>query len=211
MPPIIGTATQGAPPQTLDDIPCPGGAWGPAPSGAGISLSLGTGDLSITTKDNVTFPAGTYYYHNFTNIGNGALRVAAGDSVDIYISGALDLQEQGIIDDNNAAGDFQLWGCSTDSSNWNIQSSITTDCTTYAPHHPIQLDDNGTRHGSLPGGDFTWPANGQVHYDASLAGDGKFVMVPGTWPEIIFQACGCPAGLDSLRSATGKRWNGSHA
>jgi hypothetical protein len=53
---------------------------------------MGTGDLSITTNNDVTFPGGTYYFHNFTKTGNGALHVAAGDSVDIYISGALDLQ-----------------------------------------------------------------------------------------------------------------------
>lgn len=183
---VTGTAVQGADPMGFDDVACPATPYGPAAVGPGVSFNAGSGDLTIGGGDDATFPNGTYYYHDFKKSGSANMIVPAGATVEIYISGQLDVGGNGFINNNNDSSALRIWGCGPDTSDWTLTGNSDVYLTIYAPNHNLKLAGNGSKYGSFTGAALTKQGNGVVAFDLTAeTGTGKYVSVAGSWTQLL--------------------------
>ncbi|NNF06502.1 MAG: hypothetical protein HKN21_07055 [Candidatus Eisenbacteria bacterium] len=180
---VTGDITEGMSPLSLPDVDCPTTPYGPAPTGPGVSFNATTGDLSIHGGATSTFPAGTYYFRNFTKTGTGHMEIAVGDEVEIFISEDMQLTGNGFYNLNNVAANLKIWGCGTDSDTWNISGSNTSYLIVYAPHHPIRLNGSGDLRGSVIGYSIDKIGSGDVIFDNGASGSGSS-YARASWREL---------------------------
>ena len=184
---VTGTVTEGAPPVTLDPVACPATPFGPEPDGTGFSFDPISGDLQISGSSNITFPTGTYYYHDVKITGGAQLEVPLGQTAQLYISNDLKMGGNGFINQNNTSEALQVWGCGTSVIAWDIGGSFDAWMILYAPDHPLKLSGSGNRYGSFTSATITKSGSGTVEYDLALEdGGGDLAIVGGSWVQLLY-------------------------
>jgi hypothetical protein len=180
---ISGTAMVGERPRRMLDIGCPDREYGPPPVGPGVSFDPFTGDLVVNTGSEIEWPSGAAYFHNIVKRGEGGLVVAEDDTADVIIGGTLTIEQQGFVNENEAAADLQIWSCGDDDSAWMLEQVGESWMTIYATRRRLRLAGDGVLVGSILVGELEWSGDGAVGYDAQLTESAPFVRVRGTWSE----------------------------
>ncbi len=185
---VTGTVTEGVAPVTFPTVDCPSIPYGPPPTGSGgIDFNAGTGDLTLSGSDDKTFTSGVYFFHDFVKGGDGQMNVAAGDTVDIFIDGTLSINGDGFNNMANEAENIQIWGCGSDTSDWEIHGDNNTWATVYAPNHHLLLKGDGDRYGSYVAQSVHKQGAGTVAYDDvadSPVIEKGYVAVPGSMMQV---------------------------
>ncbi len=178
---VGGALLEGASHVPLDTIPCPVQAWGPAPIGGDLDTLSGDFDGA----GGATFPAGTYYFHDF-NVGDN-LQFTPGSSVEIYIAREF-VSTGGAIVNPNRAADVIFYGCGSDDKDWRYTGGGDVYAGMYAPTHVIKSTGAGVLYGSVIGREFIKTGPGRVVYDSSLtvirkdgSRGGRYVVIEGSW------------------------------
>jgi hypothetical protein len=187
---VTGTASTGVPAQEVPDIPCPAG-FSPAadiPAGAGITYNSVTGDLEVS-KVNLTLTApGPYKFHNLIMSGGATLTITVGGHVDIYVSAQYDASGGSLVNTSANPTNLTLYGCGTDTSDWESSGGGTSHMAIYAPNHRFEVSGTGTYYGAIVAGDLILTGGSKMHYDEALgrmAGPvGKYSVLAGTWTEL---------------------------
>ena len=186
---VTGTITEGAPPITFPDIDCPSIPYGPPPTGdpSGIDWDPSTGVLDLRTSTDKFFTSGVYYFHDLLKGGDGQMIVAAGDTIDIFIDGTMQLTGDGFNNMANEAENVQIWACGTDTSDWKIHGDNTTWATVYAPRHHLLLKGDGDRIGSYVAQSIHRQGSGTVAFDDvadSPVIEKGYIAVPGSMMQV---------------------------
>lgn len=125
------------------------------------------GNFNVSGNQTVTFPAGTYYFKNFSMSGNADIIIAG--AVTLYVNGNINLT--GNIDVlNNLPSNFRVVNVSSAGVNISGNGELCADV--YAPRSPININGNGEFFGSLVGKSLSLSGNAKIHYDESLGSGG---------------------------------------
>lgn len=182
---VTGTVTNGAPLVALPTVNCSGSYGGPALGGNAGVFNSGTGDITFNAAVATQFPSGTYYYHNFAHPGTGALQVAAGATVVIYISGQATLS--GFANANLHAANLKIIGCDSDATAWTISNALGVQyLTVYAPTHALTFAGAGGNdfYGGFVGLSITHASGGNIYYDSGVTvGSPNLALILSTWTE----------------------------
>lgn len=181
---VAGTVLEGTPPVTFPSVECPSTPFGPGFQGQGHTFDAVTGNQTIAGQQDATFSTGTYYFHDFTQSGQGDLVVPAGQSVQIYVSGTLSIQGSGFVNANNTSQSLQIWACGTDTSEWAINAGGDVWMTLYAPNHVVNMNGQGNRTGAFVALDIVKQTSANVTYDQTLLSSVAAFPVLGSWTQL---------------------------
>ncbi|MGH7481366.1 MAG: DUF7305 domain-containing protein, partial [Longimicrobiales bacterium] len=184
---VTGTVTSGAPPIEYPPMPCPTTGYTQTtdlPLTPGLALSLG-GALTLSNAD-LVLPSGTYYFSSITASGNSSLQPAAGASVDIFVSGAVDFSGQAKINNTTRdASNFTFYGCGSTTSPWKMSSGNEGYFTLYAPTKDVILSGGNALYGAVTAKTFDNAGGADLHFDkALLAGNHRGQIVSRSWTQL---------------------------
>ena len=150
---------------------------------------------SLTVAGNVTLiltGAPGVLVIKLTGAGDG-INIPAGSSLIIYTKGDVTIAGNGVLNGNNEATAFQLWGTSPNTSppvqDIKIAGNGALKGIVYAPNANVSINGNGDVMGSIVANNITVTGNAAFHYDESLAnwgGNNPFGIV--RWRELTTAA-----------------------
>ncbi len=184
---VSGTVIEGAPPTPLTAPPCPATPFGPGFTlGGNATFDPITGDQSIGGSADAVFTSGTYYYHNLSKTGNSSMIVPAGNMVEIYLSGSLQVAGTGFINNTGMANSLVIFGCGPDISSWSVEGNADVAMNVYAPLHDIEIKGGGDRVGYYVGNAINKSGNGTITWDPALGQSSSlYAPVPGSWMQLL--------------------------
>lgn len=181
-----GTVTQGAPAISLPPVACPATAYGPAPTGDGITFNAGSGKLTLNGA-NAYFGTGSYYFSEISKSGGGTIHAPTGGAAKIYVSSKISMSGGGFNNPDAKAENLQIYGCGTSSGTFTITGGQTSWLTIYAPYKDIKFTGGGDKYGSFIGNKFENSGPGDAKHDGQLNAGGPltFTPLPSSWTEIL--------------------------
>jgi Flp pilus assembly protein TadG len=140
--------------------------------------AISGGSLSLTSGQTATFPAGNYYFKNFSISAQSSVSVLG--PVTIYCYGDVSMAGQAITA-GNLPGNLRIVMVKTptggDPGSIKLSGGSALYADIYAPLSPITVTGGGDIYGSMVGKSITMSGNGTFHYDLSLANSGRVSLV----------------------------------
>lgn len=107
--------------------------------------------------------------------GNASIVIPQGSSLRIYTEGDVRIAGNGVINENAAPAQFQLWGVATRRHAVDVVGNARLRSVLHAPNADVSIKGNATVEGSIVAHSITLNGNVEFHYDEALAhwGDGQ--------------------------------------
>jgi Tfp pilus assembly protein PilX len=146
--------------------------------GAGMPVDYVTPSISLSGSKVLTFAGGytrIYVSGDISVSGLASIAVAEGAKVEIYVSGAVLIAGNGLVNHTNRAENFQLYVVG--SQNVSISGNGNFVGVVYAPRSNVSLDGGGTTGdvvGAIVGNLITLNGHMNFHYDEALRKMGPF-------------------------------------
>ncbi len=148
-------------------------------------------EFRINGNKSVTFPAGTYYFTDFRVSGQATVNIAAGDTVNIYFSGAgpFNITGHGTVNVSDNTARLRIY--SNSSAKIKLSGNSSFAGTVFSPYADIKLAGNNIIYGAIFAKGIHLSGNTKLHYDTSLtdAGGGGNTVTAQiiSWRETIIQ------------------------
>lgn len=166
---IVGDTSSTVPKQEMPPITAEEFAWAETNNDAMSGIS---GDFSYSPASNdftasrgsVTFTEGVYYFNDFILKNSAEVLIPAGDKVEIYINGSMEIKNSGDI---NAGGDPQNLMIYS-SCDIVLKNSGTLTGVFYSPEGSADLRNSSDFYGAVVANDIICHNSAAFHYDRSL-------------------------------------------
>lgn len=167
---ISGDTTSEAPEQIFDEIPESEYDWAEANSIANTGI---TGDYNynpITKSFNaekgaVVLRGGVYYFSSFTLAKDASLTIPAGEEVQIYITGDIEIKNSGDINISGDPSDLVFYS----QGDLVLKNSGTLTGVFYCPNGSADLRNSSDFYGSICANDILCHNSAGFHYDRKLS------------------------------------------
>lgn len=188
---VTGAVTQGAPPETMEIIPCPQTPFTPAanvPTGPGINYNPITGVLNVSSGATLTLTGSTYFFSSVVLTGNSRLAVPGGNRVDVILRDSLNASGGTISNGGGKATQLAFSSCGTSATPayWAITGGAQAYFSVYAPNHIVYATGNGDFFGAVVASIYYAGGGANFHYDAALARQPsrRLAVQRGSWAQL---------------------------
>ncbi|HEX8522928.1 MAG TPA: pilus assembly protein TadG-related protein [Tepidisphaeraceae bacterium] len=140
--------------------------------------AVSNGNFSLTNSQSATFPAGNYYFKNFWTTAQSTINITG--PVTIYCYGSFSMAGKAVVA-GNLPGNLKIVMVTAADGSMPGSLSISGDTALYAdiyaPLSPVSVTGGGDIYGSIVGKSLSMSGNGALHYDLSLANNGRIALV----------------------------------
>ena len=141
--------------------------------------------LSVGSQATVTLSTGTYVIlGDMDTQGQGQIIIPQGEKVELYILGNISLSGNSIVNGNNDATSFIVYG-GPNTTSVRLNGVAEATMAIYAPAADFRLVGNAEIFGALVGKTLTSNGNAEIHYDQALGelggGGGGGLKVLSRW------------------------------
>lgn len=166
---VMGTITDDAPQQDLEEIPQSEYDWAAANNdnltGISGSYTYDPADNSIISSGNMVLSSGVYYFSDFTLKNSASLTLAPGAEVTIYVTGSIEVKNSGDINAGGDPIDLQIYT----QGDFVLKNSGSFYGVIYGPNSSADLRNSGDFYGAIVANDIVAHNSAQFHYDRSLS------------------------------------------
>jgi hypothetical protein len=171
---VYGTATDSAPPNTLDPISQAQLDYARINSNAPAGLTFtGAASYNAATKalsanggaSSITFASGIYYFTDVTFLAKAKLIIPPGARVAIYMIGNLDAAGGGIVNTTLKPENLQIYSTGPSIS---LNGTAGVYAAIYAPNADILVSGSPNLYGSFVGKTLQCTGAGAIHFDRAL-------------------------------------------